>query len=79
MPSPLKVQFIHGLEGSPYGIKSQQLKQEFDALTPEMDTSDFEACIRLQSDAIVSFAPDLLVGSSFGGAVALALLQQGLW
>ncbi|MDH3587940.1 MAG: hypothetical protein OEQ74_00915, partial [Gammaproteobacteria bacterium] len=34
---------------------------------------------RLQSDAIVSFAPDLLIGSSFGGAVALALLQQGLW
>ena len=79
MPSALKIQFIHGLEGSPHGIKSQQLKQEFDAITPAMDTADFEACVRLQADNIAVFAPDVLVGSSFGGAVALALLQRGEW
>lgn len=79
MASSIKVQFIHGLEGSPFGIKSQQLAQEFDALTPAMDTADFEASVHLQADNIARFAPDVLVGSSFGGAVALALLQRGLW
>lgn len=79
MPSPLKVQFIHGLEGSPNGLKSQQLAQEFNALTPAMDTGDFEACVQLQANHIGRFAPDVLIGSSFGGAVALALLQRGLW
>ncbi len=79
MSSSLKVQFAHGLEGSPYGIKSQLLAQEFNALTPAMDTGDFEACVRLQADRIATFSPDILIGSSFGGAVVLALLQRGLW
>jgi len=33
----------------------------------------------VQTEAIRRFQPDVLVGSSFGGAVALALLQRGLW
>lgn len=44
-----------------------------------MDTSDFERCIRTHAAEIVRFEPHVLVGSSFGGAVALALLQRGLW
>jgi alpha/beta superfamily hydrolase len=44
-----------------------------------MDTSDFEACVALHAEVIRSFAPDLLVGSSFGGAVAVELLQRGAW
>jgi alpha/beta superfamily hydrolase len=44
-----------------------------------MDTSNFEACVVLQAKLLASFEPDVLVGSSFGGAVAVALLQRGLW
>lgn len=79
MSAPIKVQFAHGLEGSPHGTKSQQLAREFNTLTPAMDTSDFEACIQVQTDHIASFSPQVLIGSSFGGAVVLALLQRGLW
>lgn len=75
----IRVQFIHGLEGSPQGAKARLLAQHFDCLTPAMDTSDFEACVELQAEMIRSFAPDLLVGSSFGAAVALELLQRGVW
>jgi len=75
----IRVQFIHGLEGSPQGAKARLLAQHFDCLTPAMDTSDFEACVALQADVVRSFAPDLLVGSSFGGAVALELLRRGIW
>ena len=51
----------------------------FDALTPAMDTSDFEACVALQSEVAAMWGPVVLVGSSYGGAVATALLQRGLW
>ncbi len=77
--NPLRVQFIHGLEGSPQGAKAQLFAAHFTALTPAMDTHDFEACVALHAATIASFHPDVLVGSSFGGAVAVALLQRRVW
>lgn len=75
----IRVQFIHGLEGSPQGTKARLLAAQFDARTPSMETSDFEGCIETQRECLAEFGPDLVVGSSFGGAVAVALLQRGLW
>ena len=74
-----RVQFIHGLESSPRGSKARVLALHFEAVTPEMDTSDFEACVGLQAGVLADFRPDVLVGSSFGGAVAVALLDRRLW
>jgi hypothetical protein len=74
-----RVLFIHGLEGHPQGTKALFLARHFDALTPAMDTSDFEKSVATQAEAIASFAPDLIVGSSFGGAVAVTLMQRGIW
>lgn len=76
---PLRVQFVHGLEGSPQGAKARRLAEHFEATTPAMDTGDFEACVALHADVAARFAPDVLVGSSFGGAVAVTLLSRGLW
>ena len=75
----LRVQFIHGLEGSPQGNKARVLAAEFETTTPAMDTSHFEACVALHAETLRRFEPDVLVGSSFGGAVALALLQREQW
>jgi hypothetical protein len=75
----LRVQFIHGLEGSPHGAKAQLFAEHFTATTPAMDTHDFDACVQLHAGVLLSFKPDVLIGSSFGGAVAVALLQRGLW
>ncbi|MCZ6807150.1 MAG: hypothetical protein O7F08_09380 [Deltaproteobacteria bacterium] len=77
--SDLKVQFIHGLESSPQSTKARVLAEHFASLTPGMLTDDFEACVALQHRALEEFGPDVLVASSFGGAVAVALLQRGLW
>jgi CubicO group peptidase (beta-lactamase class C family) len=77
--SRLRVQFIHGLEGSPRGAKARLLAKHFCARTPAMDTRDFAACVEVQAAALHSFCPDVLVGSSFGGAVAVELLRRGLW
>jgi alpha/beta superfamily hydrolase len=74
-----RVQFVHGLEGSPQGAKARLFAAHFEACTPAMDTADFDACVVLQADALRDFAPDVLVGSSFGGAVAVELLRSGAW
>ena len=38
-----------------------------------------EACVVIQRDAIATARPDLIVGSSFGGAVLELLLARGHW
>jgi len=77
--SRLRVQFIHGLESSPSGAKARLLAEHFCARTPAMDTRDFAACVEVQAESLASFRPDVLVGSSFGGAVAVELLRRGSW
>ena len=75
-----RVHFIHGLEGSPSGSKARLLARRFDAVTPAMDTSDFEGCVAQHAALLTEGrGPDVLAGSSFGGAVAVALLQRGHW
>lgn len=39
----------------------------------------FERSLALQRAEVASFRPDVLVGSSFGGALAVALLREGAW
>ncbi len=75
----LRVLFIHGQEGSPQGSKARALAAAFETTTPTMDTRHFEACVAQQAEVIRRFQPDVLVGSSFGGAVAVALLQREQW
>ncbi len=75
----IRVQFAHGLEGSPQGSKARRLAEAFDTRTPAMDTRDFEACVAVHEACLERFRPHVLVGSSFGGAVAVALLQRGVF
>jgi len=74
-----RVLFVHGQESGPQGTKARLLAEHFETLTPQMDTSDFGRCVRQIAAAIESFQPDVVVGSSYGGAVAVALLQRGAW
>ncbi|MBK7581932.1 MAG: hypothetical protein IPI67_17210 [Myxococcales bacterium] len=79
MSAKLRVQLIHGLEGSPTGAKSQYLARHFELSAPAMNTGDFQGSVATQAAALAVFRPDVLVGSSFGGAVAVLLLQRQLW
>lgn len=76
---PLRVQFVHGLESGPGAAKAMYLDKRFDTITKQMDASDFEGSVLVQAEEIAAQEPDVLVGSSFGGAVVLALLQRGLF
>jgi predicted esterase len=75
----LRVQFAHGLESSPQGNKARLLAAHFTALTPSMDTRAFEHCVEVHARALATFQPHVLIGSSFGGAVVVALLMRGLY
>jgi hypothetical protein len=77
--SRLKVQFAHGLASSPYGNKARLFAEHFDALTPVMNTGDLESCVKVHEEALTTFRPDLLIGSSFGGAVVMRLLERRVW
>ncbi len=77
--SRLRVQFVHGLEGSPQGSKARLFVEHFDARIPEMDTRDRASCVEVHRRALEDFRPDVLVGSSFGGAVVVDLLRAGHW
>ncbi|HKA14646.1 MAG TPA: YqiA/YcfP family alpha/beta fold hydrolase [Myxococcota bacterium] len=79
MRRDVRVQFIHGLESSPQGVKAQLLARHFTARTPAMNTRDFAASVDVQAAVVREFAPRVLVGSSYGGAVAVELLQRGVW
>jgi predicted esterase len=73
----LRVTFVHGLEGHPQGTKARFLAEHFDTLTPAIDTRSFTNALETVAESLRTRRPDVLVGSSFGGAVALALLQRG--
>lgn len=75
----IRVQFAHGLESHPQGNKARLFAAHFSALTPSMNTRDFEGCIEVHARALEAFRPNVLVGSSFGGAVVVALLMRGLY
>jgi pimeloyl-ACP methyl ester carboxylesterase len=79
MRRDLRVQFVHGLESSPQGVKARLFAEHFDARTPEMDTHDFEGSIVAQTRALEEFDPQVLVGSSYGGAILVAMIQRGIW
>lgn len=83
--------YIHGFEGKVTGTKGQFITDIFGGSGPDMPTyrhhSDeigekpwcFEEAFEAARDYLLSHPCSVLIGSSFGGAVTLALLQRGLW
>ncbi|RUS32880.1 hypothetical protein BC938DRAFT_473941, partial [Jimgerdemannia flammicorona] len=59
--------------------KCVSLCGEFEVLCPEMPTTDFDADITQQENAIATFKPDCVIGSSYGGNIAITMLHRGTW
>ena len=73
-----KVLFLHGLESKPGGTKPTFLKSKgFKVFNPSLPKSSFEESIKIAQKAVDEEQPDVIVGSSRGGAVALCLNLQG--
>lgn len=68
----MKIQFLHGWTSVPGGVKPTYLKDHgHEVINPALDDDDFDAAL---ADAQAEFdrhQPDVVVGSSRGGAVAM--------
>lgn len=83
-----RVLYVHGLESGVNGFKARYLAKHFkESFCAPMinsrkglwSSTAFEECLDIQSQAVQSFRPDVLVGSSFGGAIVLELIQRKIW
>lgn len=77
--SPLRVLYIHGRVSSSKTAKYQHLSTHFQThcveYTPEQ-ANNYESVVKQQARAIKEFKPDVVIGSSYGGSVAVSLVQR---
>ena len=68
----MKILFLHGWHGVPGGVKPAYLKDDgHEVINPKLDDDDFEAAVRSAQSDYDQHHPDVIVGSSHGGAVAM--------
>lgn len=71
-----KVLFLHGLS-SDGGRKTAFIQMlGYDVLTPRLSDWSFRRAVQTAQDAFGEFRPDVIVGSSRGGAVAMSLKTE---
>ena len=68
----VKVLFLHGWNSTPGGVKPTFLAQHgHEVLNPALPDDDFAAAVRIAQAEFDRDHPDVVVGSSRGGAVAM--------
>ena len=74
----MKVLFLHGLESRPGGSKVAHLEEMgYEIFNPALPKSSFPESIAIAQQIIDDEEPDVIVGSSRGGAVAMAVDPHG--
>ena len=64
--------FLHGWQSTPGGVKPTCLKNAgHEVLNPALPDDDFDAAVRIAQAEFDRGKPDVVVGSSRGGAVAM--------
>ena len=68
----MKILFLHGWKSVPGGVKPTYLKDAgHDVINPALDDDDFDLAVRTAQSEYDQHDPDVIVGSSRGGAVAM--------
>jgi hypothetical protein len=68
----MKILFLHGRQSTPGGLKPTYLKDHgHDLPNPALPDDDFDAAVRIAQAEYDQGQPDVVVGSSRGGAVAM--------
>ncbi len=68
----MRILFLHGWHSTPGGIKPTYLKDHgHQVLNPALPDGDFDAAVRIAQAEYDQHHPDVVVGSSRGGAVAM--------
>jgi hypothetical protein len=72
--APVKILFLHGWHSVPGGVKpSYLIEHGHTVLNPALDEEDFDGAVRTAQAEYDRHRPDVIVGSSRGGAVAMNL------
>ena len=70
----MKILFLHGWQSTPGGVKPTYLKDHgHEVLNPALPDDDFDAAVRIAQAEFDQHRPDVVVGSSRGGAIAMNL------
>jgi Alpha/beta hydrolase family len=70
----MKILFLHGWHSIPGGVKPVFLQQNgHTVFNPALPDDDFEEAVRIAQEEFDTHQPDVVVGSSRGGAVAMNL------
>ena len=70
----MKVLFLHGWQSVPGGVKPTFLAQHhYEVINPRLPDEDFVEAVRIGQAEFDKHHPDVIVGSSRGGAVAMNL------
>src|SRR6266478_4196062 len=68
----MKILFLHGWQSVPGGVKPTFLAQHgHEVLNPALPDEDFEAAVRVAQAEFDHHRPNVIIGSSRGGAVAM--------
>jgi alpha-beta hydrolase superfamily lysophospholipase len=68
----MRILFLHGWQSTPGGRKPTYLKDHgHEVLNPALPDDDFDAAVRIAQAEFDRHKPDVVVGSSRGGAVAM--------
>jgi hypothetical protein len=72
----MKVLFLHGWQSVPGGVKPTYLKDHgHTVINPKLPDEDFEEAVRIAQAEFDRHRPDVVVGSSRGGAVAMNIVS----
>jgi len=68
----MKILFLHGWQSVPGGVKPTFLKDHgHEVINPKLPDDDFAEALRIAQDIFDTQSPDVVVGSSRGGALAM--------
>jgi hypothetical protein len=68
----MKILFLHGWQSVPGGVKPTYLKEHgHEVVNPKLPDEDFAEALRIAQTEFDRHRPDVIVGSSRGGAVAM--------
>jgi len=68
----MRILFLHGWQSTPGGLNPTYLKDHgHEVLNPALPDDDFDAAVRIAQAEFDQGKPDVVVGSSRGGAVAM--------
>ena len=68
----MRILFLHGWQSTLGGLKPTYLKEHgHEVLNPALPDDDFDAAVRTAQAEYDQHHPDVIVGSSRGGAVAM--------